>query len=237
MDWNIVLAMIGTGGLTGLVNWLINLKVNQSKARLDQDDIFREMAEKNNQFIAQLINEKEEWQNNATRYPSGSLSWRGLLSKRSSVVGLMILALFVSGCKSTRETTISSVTDLLAWDRKVTATLATIPSSLATLRVPIDSLRRLPEGATYTQKEGQATASVGLEGETIVIHAGCDSLQALVLSLEERLDRAQEELANTLKVKEPPDIPFWMTLKGYLTGVLAGLALGWVLARKRNQDS
>ena len=58
MDWNIVLAMIGTGGLTGLVNWLINLKVNQSKARLDQDDIFREMAEKNNQFIAQLINEK-----------------------------------------------------------------------------------------------------------------------------------------------------------------------------------
>ena len=77
----------------------------------------------------------------------------------------MILALFVSGCKSTRETTISSVTDLLAWDRKVTATLATIPSSLATLRVPIDSLRRLPEGATYTQKEGQATASVGLEGK------------------------------------------------------------------------
>lgn len=58
MDWNIVLAMIGTGGLAGLVNWLINLKVNQSKARLDQDDIFREMAEKNNQFIAQLINEK-----------------------------------------------------------------------------------------------------------------------------------------------------------------------------------
>ena len=49
MDWNIVLAMIGTGGLAGLVNWLINLKVNQSKARLDQDDIFREMAEKNNQ--------------------------------------------------------------------------------------------------------------------------------------------------------------------------------------------
>ena len=125
---------------------------------------------------------KRNGKNNATRYPSGSLSWRGLLSKRLSVVGLMILALFVSGCKSTRETTISSVTDLLAWDRKVTATLATIPSSLATLRVPIDSLRRLPEGATYTQKGGQATASVGLEGETIVIHAGCDSLQALALS-------------------------------------------------------
>lgn len=97
---------------------------------------------------------KRNGKNNATRYPSGSLSWRGLLSKRLSVVGLMILALFVSGCKSTRETTISSVTDLLAWDRKVTAALATIPSSLATLRVPIDSLRRLPEGATYTQKGG-----------------------------------------------------------------------------------
>ena len=99
--------------------------------------------------------------------------------------------------------------------------------------MPIDSLRRLPEGATYTQKEGQATASVGLEGETIVIHAGCDSLQALVLSLEERLDRAQEELANTLKVKEPPDIPFWMTLKGYLTGVLAGLALGLIIQKSK----
>ena len=103
--------------------------------------------------------------------------------------------------------------------------------------MPIDSLRRLPEGATYTQKGGQAPAAVGLEGETIVIHAGCDSLQALALSLEERLNRAQEAEASSLKVKEPPDIPFWTTLKGYLIGILAGLALGWVLARKRNQDS
>ena len=149
----------------------------------------------------------------------------------------MIAVLLATSCRTTREDISVRAADSLRWERKVTATLATIPSSLATLRVPIDSLRRLSEGATYTQKEGQATASVGLEGETIVIHAGCDSLQALVLSLEERLDRAQEELANTLKVKEPPDIPFWMTLKGYLTGVLAGLALGWVLARKRNQDS
>nr|DAK01581.1 MAG TPA: protein of unknown function (DUF883) [Caudoviricetes sp.] len=162
--------------------------------------------------------------------------WRAA-SRRSWCALCMIAVLLATSCRTTREDISVRAADSLRWERKVTATLATIPSSLATLRVPIDSLRRLPEGATYTQKEGQATASVGLEGETIVIHAGCDSLQALVLSLEERLDRAQEELANTLKVKEPPDIPFWMTLKGYLTGVLAGLALGWVLARKRNQDS
>ena len=117
---------------------------------------------------------KRNGKNNATRYPSGSLSWRGLLSKRPSVVGLMILALFVSGCKSTRETTISSVTDLLAWDRKVTATLATIPSSLATLRVPIDSLRRLPEGAT---EPGARGAGEHLKGERASGHPLLDDAQ------------------------------------------------------------
>lgn len=36
MEWNTLLAMIGSGGLVGLVNWLINLKVSRQKARMDQ---------------------------------------------------------------------------------------------------------------------------------------------------------------------------------------------------------
>lgn len=230
MDWNALFNYLGTGGgLIVLLNWLAGLPLLKRRKRLEKDDVSRLMAEKDNETIFKLYDEIRDFQ--------------ARMSRLEGCVAKIVVCPMYDRCPARhlvqdyREDISVRAADSLRWERKVTATLATIPSSLATLRVPIDSLRRLPEGATYTQKEGQATASVGLEGETIVIHAGCDSLQALVLSLEERLDRAQEELANTLKVKEPPDIPFWMTLKGYLTGVLAGLALGWVLARKRNQDS
>ena len=62
MDWDIILAALGSGGLVGFLNWLINLGVTRRKAELDKDELFRRMTEENNQFIAQLLDEKSEWQ-------------------------------------------------------------------------------------------------------------------------------------------------------------------------------
>lgn len=60
MDWSVILAMIGTGGLAGLVNWLVNLKVSRRKAELDKDDISRHMAERDNQTIVELYDRNRD---------------------------------------------------------------------------------------------------------------------------------------------------------------------------------
>lgn len=46
--------------------------------------------------------------------------------------------------------------------------------------IAADSLWRLPEGAVYTTSSGRATATLSRRGDTIVVYAGCDSLQRLV---------------------------------------------------------
>lgn len=60
MDWNTLLAMIGSGGLVGLVNWLVTLKVNRRKAELDKDDVSRHMAARDNETIIELYDKNRD---------------------------------------------------------------------------------------------------------------------------------------------------------------------------------
>lgn len=83
----------------------------------------------------------------------------------------------------------------------------------------MDSLRRLPVGAVYTKKSGQATASVTLRNDTVVVAASCDSLQQQVYRLEEELHQARDRLEQSETIKEAPEF----TLKCYLTGILTGI--------------
>lgn len=57
MNWDTLLAMLGTGGLVAFINWLINLKATRRKSVLDKDDISRLMAERDNETILKLYNE------------------------------------------------------------------------------------------------------------------------------------------------------------------------------------
>lgn len=57
MNWDTLLAMLGTGGLVAFVNWLINLKATRRKSVLDKDDISRLMAERDNKTILKLYDE------------------------------------------------------------------------------------------------------------------------------------------------------------------------------------
>lgn len=57
MSWDTLLAMLGTGGLTAFVSWLVNLKATRLKSVLDKDDISRLMAERDNETILKLYNE------------------------------------------------------------------------------------------------------------------------------------------------------------------------------------
>ena len=143
---------------------------------------------------------------------------KGWLS-RWWIVSIILSALLVTSCRTTKENTSISLKDRLEWNRKVSATLATIPSSLVELTVPMDSLRRLPVGAVYTKKSGQATASVTLRNDTVVVAASCDSLQQQVYRLEEELHQARDRLEQSETIKEAPEF----TLKCYLTGILTGI--------------
>jgi hypothetical protein len=102
------------------------------------------------------------------------------------------------------------------------------------LTIAADSLRKLPEGAVYSGKSGQANLTVGTDGKgNIVAEASCDSLQQLVLWYEEELTRIRNETRNEtrndvqMEEKRPPN---WMGT--FITGVLAGLMAGVLLTIK-----
>ena len=112
--------------------------------------------------------------------------------------------------------------------------MAGIPASSVKLTIPADSLRKLPEGAVYLGKSGQANLTVGSDDSgNIVAEASCDSLLQLVLWYEEELARIRSEtkskISNDVQTveKRPPN-----RMRTFITGVLAGLLVGMLLTMK-----
>ena len=112
--------------------------------------------------------------------------------------------------------------------------MAGVPASSVKLSIPADSLRKLPEGAVYRGKSGQANLTVGSDGSgNIVAEASCDSLQQLVLWYEEELTRIRNETKNNvsndvqMEEKRPPN-----RMRTFMTGVLAGILAGVLLTMK-----
>lgn len=109
--------------------------------------------------------------------------------------------------------------------------MAGIQASAVQLTIAADSLRKLPEGAVYRGKSGQANLTVGTDGKgNLVAEASCDSLQQLVLWYEEELTRIRSETKNETsndvqtEEKRPPN-RMWVFVTGVLTGLLAGVLL------------
>lgn len=109
-----------------------------------------------------------------------------------------------------------------------------IPASAVKLTIATDSLRKLPEGAVYGGKSGQANLTVRNDGSgNIVAEASCDSLQQLVLWYEEELTRIRSETNSEtrndvqMEEKRPPN-----RMGTFITGVLAGLMTGVLLTIK-----
>lgn len=112
--------------------------------------------------------------------------------------------------------------------------MAGIPASAVMLTIPADSLRKLPDGAVYRGKSGQANLTVGADGKgNLVAEASCDSLQQLVLWYEEELTRirseTKSEISNDVQTVEKR-LPNRM--RTFMTGVLAGLLAGVLLTIK-----
>ena len=112
--------------------------------------------------------------------------------------------------------------------------MAGVPASSVKLTIPADSLRKLPEGAVYRGKSGQANLTVGSDDRgNIVAEASCDSLQQLVLWYEEELARIRSETKNEIsndvqtEEKRPPN-----PVRVFTWGMVAGLLVGMLLTMK-----
>ncbi|MDL2254967.1 hypothetical protein LJC38_00095 [Parabacteroides sp. OttesenSCG-928-K15] len=112
---------------------------------------------------------------------------------------IFLIVLSASSC-ATRKTDVEKVvqenrqrTDSVSRliEKKVTPIL--IPPSKAILPLNCDDIKRLPIGAFYEAKDGQATARVEKDEDGIKFVASCDSLMLLVEELTTEVYHLQTE--------------------------------------------
>ena len=117
-----------------------------------------------------------------------------------------------------------------------------MPESRVEMRISVDSLLKLPQGATYHRKNGQARAEVSIRGDTIYVTGTCDSLARQVEYYEALYHNAQDALENyhatvreEAKTRESPLNAF---VKGLVLGIVSGISLTYFIKiskRRKNE--
>ncbi|MBD5278932.1 MAG: hypothetical protein HDS35_00085 [Bacteroides sp.] len=110
--------------------------------------------------------------------------------------------------------------------------------SRAEVAIPVDSLMKLPAEAVYSERSGQATATVERKGNVIYVSATCDSLARELEYYEEQYYRARdalerhEEHAETDQKEQYECI--WNPLGVFIMGLLGGvlLTITFIINRK-----
>lgn len=196
-------------------------------------------------------------------WPVTLVRWLGsgkLLTVRT-VASIVTTALFLSGCASSRKDRVSALTEtemMLSenlsasqWSRDSVSELVEVrteplkvPMSSVSLTIATDSLHRLPSGASYSDRSGQASvkvsrkAATATEPEYIYVYASCDSMQLqceryerqirnLHSQYDERLNEMHNRLAATSheleEVKEKPPNAIGTALKCFFYGLFSGI--------------
>lgn len=94
------------------------------------------------------------------------------------------------------------------------------------MSIPVDSLRKLPPGAVYEKKSGQAGLKLAYKDGNIVGSATCDSIvDRLRYTYEERIDRITKENTELREQIKPPENPFKWYLYGVLTGIIVTILI------------
>lgn len=104
-----------------------------------------------------------------------------------------------------------------------------MPESRVEMRISADSLLKLPQGATYHRKSGQARAEVSIRGDSIYVTGTCDSLarqveyyEALYHSARDAPESYHATVQAETKTRESPLEIF---VKGLVLGLVAGISL------------
>lgn len=185
------------------------------------------------------------------RWPLPREKWPGCakLSKLLPVVLILTAVLCLPGCATTKKTQIEQVQsqqivtvhDTIQTFTRIVQTEA-VPESRVEMRISVDSLLKLPQGATYHRKSGQAHAEVSIRGDTIYVTGTCDSLARQVEYYEALYHNARDELENyhatvreEAKTRESPLNAF---VKGLVLGIVSGISLTYFIKiskRRKNE--
>ena len=125
-----------------------------------------------------------------TNYSRYARVWSGLCRVLlCAAIGLS--ALSATSCRSTStavQTTLHS--DSLSRGSSESVTLETVTQAVAgdsvKLEIPIESLRILPEGASYSRKDGRTRVTLSRHGDTLVADAETDSVPQALHRYEHR---------------------------------------------------
>lgn len=103
-----------------------------------------------------------------------------------------------------------------------------VPESRVEMRISVDSLLKLPQGATYHRKSGQARAEVSIRGDTIYVTGTCDSLARQVEYYENLYHTARDalEAQNRESAKaESKERPYrtWLLITTFILGLVFGV--------------
>ncbi len=105
-----------------------------------------------------------------------------------------------------------------------------IPTSRVEMAISKDSLLRLPTGAVFHNKSGQAHAEVAVRGDTVFVTATCDSLARQVEYYEElyhnardALEQSEQLLRQQYKNKTSAS-PTWLFTAILMFGCIVGVA-------------
>ena len=145
--------------------------------------------------------------------------------QRSWFALCMAVVLPVLSCRTIKEDTSIRVADSLRWDRKVSVTLATTPLPPVRLTAPLDSLRKLPAGAVYTDSSGSLRVTASLKGDSLCVTAETENLPRLEYQEEESREQTRSGQSDSETVKEPAAVPLWNRLKHGLNGILIAFIL------------
>ena len=165
--------------------------------------------------------------------------------QRSWFALCMAVVLPAPSCRSIKEDTSIRVADSFRWDKKVNVTLATTPLPPVRLTAPLDSLRKLPAGAVYTDSSGSLRVTASLKGDSLCVTAETENLPRLEYREEESREQTRSGQSESVTVKEPAAIPFWNRLKHGLNGILIAFIIiiifkrykQWQKTRKQDRSA
>lgn len=107
------------------------------------------------------------------------------------------------------------------------------------IAVSVDSLLKLPAGAAYTRRSGQANIKVATHGDTVYITGTCDSLQrqveyyeALYHTARDALEQQHEQYQQERKQRTSPALIGTMNL---IVGLFSGIILTFIITKRRKQ--
>ena len=105
----------------------------------------------------------------------------------------------------------------------------------------MDSLLKLPAGASYHKRSGQAGAEVSLKGDTIVVTATCDSLARQVEYYEALYHNARDTLesyhATVQEDAKTLESPLRIFVKGLALGLVAGISLTFFIKNSKRRKN